>query len=202
VSRHLGFSPSGNLGDLLEIKTSGISENEIKKCITKLPTGLRLLCAPTRIIEFNESQSDLMDVIFDKLTRMAEYVILDLPPYPSTMTQIALGKSNVVTLVLEPVLDSTKAAKQMLEFIQTNTPKSSDIGIVLVNRQGLASSISQSEIESQLGIPVIGAVPRASDILAVALQCNQPLVVYKQDNIASIAMIEISNNLISKKEKI
>jgi Flp pilus assembly CpaE family ATPase len=110
--------------------------------------------------------------LLSRLTALADFVIVDLPPASDAATESIIKSSDQIIVVLEPEITCVAAAVQRVAQINgySNTLETRLVG---VNRQG-AMQLSVREIESRLNRTLANMIPPATDVIGVAAQYGTP----------------------------
>ncbi|MCX7671383.1 MAG: hypothetical protein N2439_15105, partial [Anaerolineae bacterium] len=157
--------------------------------------GVRILFGPQRMGEFHEPSTDAIRALLRQLSRMAEYVVLDLPPDSSAGIEAAVRACDQVSIVLEPEPTCVQAAKMMLELLKSWGTSGSLVSVIISNRSGMTAGANLRDIRNQLNCEVVGVVPFASEACTAALNQGLPLAVYRPDHIAAMTLKEMASRL-------
>ena len=101
-SAQLNLVQPQGLVSLLELDPGKINEHEVSLHLIDLPSGLKLLVGPQSVAEYREIEPQQVETIIKIIASMVDYVILDLPCYPSDANQAAIRRCDLVALVIEP----------------------------------------------------------------------------------------------------
>jgi Flp pilus assembly CpaE family ATPase len=126
----------------------------------------------------------------------AGMIFVDLPSKIDAVGRTVLKESDLVILVLEPSQIFLDAARVLARQVREIATQAGDIGAIIVNRSGLASSSSKDEIMELLGIKIFGAMPQAGDLLASAYRRGHLLLTEQPDHMAATAMRRIAEELL------
>lgn len=188
--------PQGLVG-LLELDPAKISERDISLHLISLPWGLRLLVGPQSVAEFREIDPQPLEKIIKIMATMADYIILDLPCFPSNANQAAIHCCDLVALVLEPLAGSMVSGSIAVEQFRSWGVQGRSLGIIVVNRAPYITPIKLEHIGAQLGTEVIGVIPSAMDVFISAQQAGLPAVVFRPACDATRAFTEITKKISS-----
>ena len=194
-AKTMGIADPTDIGSLLTGEPDRITRKALNSVLIKHPTGIRLLCYPPDEVEINSPKAESISLILDLLSQEAQFLILDLGHTLDAVSQAALEVSDAVLLVLEPTPVCLDAGVHVASVVKKWALGASLIGLVVVNRSALASSLNQEEIESHLKLPVIGMIPQVGDLLAIAYRRGQLLVAEQPDHMASGAMKRIADTI-------
>ena len=90
-----------NLRNLFESCPKFIGEQDVAARLCKGPGDLRILFGPQQTVAFKEVDPGQVEAVVNVLSKMADYVILDLPSQPSPATQTAIGHCQLISVVTE-----------------------------------------------------------------------------------------------------
>ncbi len=198
-AQHLKQTPENNLRTLLELEPDQITRRELAKCVISSQSGVRVLFGPQKIEEIKEIEPEQAEAVIKGLTQMGEFVVVDLPSYPSSANRAALRVCDLVGLVVEPEPTCINAGKMALALFKSWGVSGSLIGAVVVNAKPSAMGMNVSEISARLGCEVVGVVPPAAEACLVAQQAGVPLVLSQPENRAANNLSEIANRLAAGK---
>jgi len=191
----LGYAPVENLAALTSLDAKEINPPAVEHRLSGFPYGMRVLFGPQKLDEFRPIAFDQAEALVRSLAGLASHLVVDLPPGPSPAAQAALAHAHYVAVVVEREPVSIRAAKLTLDMLHAWGVSSKLTGLVVVTRTVLPSPPQFSEISSQLGCPVIGAVPPAPEDCSYAYQQGTPLVAARPMSIASGSLIEMAEKL-------
>lgn len=198
-SAQLALDSPPDMGPLLGLEPGQINQRNIRPCLVKHTTGLHVLCAATTPHAIEPIDPDAAVSLLEGLRSEMDIIVADLQDLPSPASHSVLERSFAVLLVLEPIQTCVKAAEAMLNVLKSWAAGADLIGLVVVNRSGLASSLSIPEVETYLGYKVLGAIPRAGDPLNAVEKFGKPLVHAQPENGASIALTKLAESLYGEK---
>jgi DNA-binding response OmpR family regulator len=185
-SLQLGRMLGATLGSLLDLEPEAIGERELALRLANHPSGLRLLLGPQHVAQYRELRPEQAEAVLDGLRRLADYVVVDLPAYPSPANQAAARRCDVVTVVLEPIPSCVKAAQITLDLLKTWGVGGGLVQSVVVNRVSWTTPMSAEEITEQLGSEIVGSIPPAAEACFLAEKTSVPLVAALPESVASV----------------
>jgi len=186
--------PKG-LVNLLDLDPSTIGEREVNLNLTSLPWGLKLLVGPQSWAESREITPQHLERIIKVLASMVDYVILDMPCFPSGANQAAIQSCDMVAIVIEPLSSAMVSGSIAVEQMRSLGVQGRCLGVIVVNRAPYVTPIKLDLIGAQLGTEVIGVIPSASDIFISAQQAGLPAVIFRPACDAVRAYIEITKKV-------
>jgi pilus assembly protein CpaE len=185
-----------NVTHLLNMEPAAIAEAQTASCLWPYGAvpGLSFLFGPQAMEYCQELGLARAKAIFTALTGLADYVVVDLAATLSDTNRAVIQDSNLLALVVDKDPICIQSAKLMLQTIQSwnATPR---IGAVIVSREALSSSMLVSEIEAQLGLPIFGVIPPASDLCLAAQNARTPLVVFQAESLAAGSITALAERL-------
>jgi DNA-binding response OmpR family regulator len=188
--------PKG-LVNLLDLEPGKIGDREVNLNLTSLPWGLKLLVGPQSVAEYREIEPHHLERIIKIIASTADYVILDLPSYPSSANQAAIQCCDLVGIIIEPLASAMVSGSIVVEQLRSWGVQGRCLGIIVVNRAPYLTPIKLDRIGAQLGTEVIGVIPTASDVFIYAQQAGLPAVIFRPESDAARAFIEITKKISS-----
>jgi MinD-like ATPase involved in chromosome partitioning or flagellar assembly/FixJ family two-component response regulator len=195
LSRYACTEPGSDLGGLLEMDPSRISSSEVSARVCRLPQGLQVLFSPQagrRVLEIDALRTA---AILDQASALADYVILDLPRYPSGGTQTAAGISQFVALVTSPEEIAAAAGKAVLGWLRSWGLSTTLAGTVIVNSGRVMNTLRPSQVGVQIGCQVVGVIPPIPEPYQSYRQSGLPIVLSRPDSTAALAFADLANRL-------
>jgi DNA-binding response OmpR family regulator len=191
----LGLTASKGLGELLVMESRSITRHELSTRLYHHSSGLQVLCAPLELSLGTHLGVQQADAILEGLAGTADYVLVDLAPYPLIAIQAAVQRSKMAVLVVEPVRDCVAAGSAMMSFLKGHAGAGIGICLVIVNRAPMAAPVAPREIQDRLECPVARAIPPAVDECARAQQLGMPVVQSQPESFAAQAYRELASHL-------
>lgn len=174
VAVQLNLRPELSLAALRQLEPVAITEQVVTRLLQPTPFNVRVLCGPQKAADFGPFTAAHAGALLSRLTAMADSVIVDLPPAADAATESILTSSDQIIVVLEPEITCVAAAVQRVAQI-SGYSNTLETRLVAINRQG-TMLLSVREIESRLNRTLVGVIPPATDVIGVAVQYGDPLV--------------------------
>jgi CheY-like chemotaxis protein/MinD-like ATPase involved in chromosome partitioning or flagellar assembly len=162
---HLGLHPARDLSELVQPASSAISRTTILATLAEVAPNLKVLCSARKPGGCVPLEAEQAEAIIAAAGKLAEYVVLDLPPYPCAASQAAAAGSFATVLVTERDPHCIAFGRQAISMLQDWGIGGNRLGAVVVNRS-LNDGISLAQVAAQLGCGLIGVVPPAPSGLA------------------------------------
>jgi MinD-like ATPase involved in chromosome partitioning or flagellar assembly/ActR/RegA family two-component response regulator len=191
----LNQKPESNLKDLLEIEPGCLTPADLSRFLHKSSPGLRLLFGPQKAADFTEIDPLRAAALIQMLAGLADYVILDLPAYPSGAFGSVIRLCNYVVMVSEREQISVRAGKTLLELFKSWGLGDANIGAVITNRIVLPISMKLETIKTHLNCDILGVVPYSLEACSMSQISGQPIALFQPNNIAAVALIALARAL-------
>jgi MinD-like ATPase involved in chromosome partitioning or flagellar assembly/CheY-like chemotaxis protein len=177
-------TPNRNLGRALDLGPEPITEAQIEGCLVSLPFGIKAAFASRQAADFREIQPEQVKAILSTASRMADYVIVDLPSEPCQVTQAAVNNCDGTAMVVVREPACLKAGKSTTELLALwGVAEKSLLAVVVV--KDAEGFISPEELASRLGCAIAGVIPPAAELCAASLKAGTPLCVLDPESIAA-----------------
>jgi len=183
------------LASLLKVDPGKMNEHEISLHFTYLPSGLRLLVGPQNVAEYREIEAQQVEMILKIIISMVDYVILDLPCYPSDANQAAIRRCDLVALVVEPECTALASGIVAVNQIRSWGIYGNRLGIIVVNRAPLVIPIKVDQIKTSLGHDIIEVIPTAAEGLIASQRVSEPIIRYQPMSDISKAFFEMTKRI-------
>lgn len=167
VAIMLDVTPERTLADLVPL-IDKLDPDLLRSFLHVHSSGVKVLCAPTRVEQAESLNPDRVRRILDVLARTFDYVIVDLPRAFDDRVVTALDMANLVLLVTNydvPCLKSTRVVLDTLRGWRYSEEKLK----LIINHANRTNGFGPGEAERALDYPVYWKVP--SDF-AVASSSN------------------------------
>lgn len=149
----LNLRPKLTWSGLADKDLDHVDEDLVDGHLTKHPSGVKLLAAPTSPVLAGLVTPKLIGRVLTMLRRKMEYLVIDLAPTFAEQTLTALDLSDLIVLMLTPELASLKAARTALDIFESLGYEKEKITAVL-NHTFLKGSLPEKNIESALAVPI------------------------------------------------
>ncbi|MGI9388756.1 MAG: AAA family ATPase [Boseongicola sp.] len=118
----------GTVGDFLDVdKQEGLlqlaSENFlpdamwVEQSITRLPSGLAVLAAPSSFVPLDAMQPEQADALIKTLRTMFDYVVVDLPRALVSWIEPVLSEVDQLLIVTDMTVPAIRATRRLMEFV-------------------------------------------------------------------------------------
>jgi MinD-like ATPase involved in chromosome partitioning or flagellar assembly/ActR/RegA family two-component response regulator len=187
--------PTNSLASLLEIPAHEIGEDDLNAVLCQGPAAIRLLYG-THLRETGpEPEPAHTERIIKIMTRLAEFVILDLASLPTVTAMTAAQLSQFVGVVTERESLSLSCGKSVVAHLKDWGVLNDFIGSIVIGQNSVTVSITTASIRSLLGCGILRMVPPAAEACYEAHVNGTPLVLNEPDHLASDAFRTIARLL-------
>lgn len=187
--------PSTGLNSLLDVPAARISDRDLAAALSRGPATSRVLFGTHDAERAVGLDAERTDTIVKGLARMAEFVILDLPSWPSAVTATAALQSEYVALVTEREPLAVRYGQAAVAQLKAWGVSERRIGAVVVGRSTLPLAMDLPTIRSLLGCGILRIVPPAAAACYKAYVDRTPLVLSQPDNEAAEVYLDIARTL-------
>lgn len=196
--------PGRNASHLLRGGSAEFDSEELSACLwpCKSVPGLNILFGPQLPAECGEIAPDRVKKLIRALSRMADYVVLDLPPSLSDANQAAVQSSGRLVLVAERDPACIQLTRMMSRAITAWEGAPEPVESILVNRAAVNIPMPLSEIEDQLGYPLLGVIPPGPDLCLAAQSACKPLIAFQPDGLLAESLSSLAGKCTSPVERL
>lgn len=195
LSFSLHGDPTAGLGSLLDMPPARFSDRDLAAALSRGPATSRVLFGIHDAERVAELDAERADLIIKGLARMAEFVILDLPSWPSAVTATAALQSEYVALVTEREPLAVRCGQAAVTQLKDWGVEERRIGAVVVGRSTLPLAMDLPTIRSLIGCGILRIVPLAAGACYKAYVDRVPLVLSQPDNEAAEVYLDIARTL-------
>jgi pilus assembly protein CpaE len=196
------FQPHRSMPDIADLlgtahRREEIQLRELESCLwpAKNVAGLQVLFGPRSPRNSATLDPGNATGILALASKVADYVILDLPPSLSETNRAVLENSDCLALVVERDPISVLSAKAILQRVDSWKAGKLTIGAVILNRAALVSPMPFAEIDAALNVATLGVIPPASDLCAAAQHAHSPLVSLDPESLVSRALLDLGRDI-------
>jgi MinD-like ATPase involved in chromosome partitioning or flagellar assembly/CheY-like chemotaxis protein len=188
-------TPTRNLRYLLDLEAEQITAEEVQKHLVALPSGVNAIFAAQKANEFKEVQPAQAEAIIRCAAQLADYVVIDLSSNPGAVNQVAAGKCDHLTLVVERSLSSVAAGARTVQLLRHWGMEERSFSAVVVIQDALGGFMSPSDLETRLGCTIAGIVPPAAELCVHSSRTGTPFALLEPDNIATGSLMALAERL-------
>jgi len=183
----LGFSDSIGLSHILRMVPPEITPQSVEKELTRTSFGPRLLMASPQAAEIALSTAVLqMEALVHTLSLMANLVVLDIGSITIPAYERVLGLCEEAIVLTEPFPTTITATQKFIEDLrQIGFGRTKLLSLAVVNRIRADVQFTIAQVQDQLGVPVIQAIPPAPELAFNASKRTIPISQVQPDGLVS-----------------
>lgn len=191
----LQWNPTTSFASLQEVPPDQIDEQELLPLLCQGPAATRILFGSHAKVTNWEPDVEHIEVVIKGLAHVADFVILDLPGWPSMATSAAVRLSQFVAVVTAREPLSVQCGKSAVAQLKSWGISGGLVGAIIIGQSNLLMSMELWDVQSQLGCGILRVVPPAAAACSRANKDGIPLILSQPMNEASEAYLEIANLL-------
>ncbi len=193
---HLNDAPPGNIADFAGMDVSQITPDEVKSRLRTLPFGGQALCAPAGVEVARPVEPAQVQALIHALQSTAEYVILDVLPYPAATAAAALSTCSYVAVVTGPDAVSLRCAANTAALLGSWAISRDRTGLIAVIKDK-ALEVPAGELAARSGLDVLAAIPPViTDADPGQIAC--PVVARAPESECAAAFVDLASRLASE----
>jgi pilus assembly protein CpaE len=172
----LNLSLRSTWADLARIPVDELTLETVRRVLIHHSSGVSVLAAPRLPADGDLVSAELVQKVLAFLTRLFDYVILDLPHDFRPTTISGLTASDEIVALLAPEMASVRSMGTTLEVFIALGYQQKPVTLVMnsiFEKRGLA----KREIETVLHRPIQWVVPFSAEVMVTALNQGIPPVI-------------------------
>ena len=194
-SCQLRLTPRRDLATLMKLDAERINAGELRNCLVESDFGVSLLFAPQDPADSLSLDPERAAAVLRAAASLASYVIVDLPSVPSPIHQVCARMCGTFLLVMEREATGLAAGKRLAALLQFWGLEKGSLAAVLVTKDSMSACVSPGQVRSELGFPIAGVIPPATEAVAVSYRRGSPLVVVDQDTLPAESLTWLAERL-------
>jgi pilus assembly protein CpaE len=157
VAIMLDVTPERTLADLVPV-IDKLDPELLRSFLYVHSTGVKVLCAPTRIEDSEALTPDRVRRILDVLARTFDFVVIDLPRSFDDRVVTALDMANLVLLVTNYDVPALKSTKVCLDTLRSWRYPEDKLKL-MITHANRTTGFAPGEAERALDYPIFWKVP-------------------------------------------
>jgi len=184
------------LSNLLARSLKDIHLRSVESEIISHSVGIRVLPASFQPKETELEQAvPQMEAILNSLASMCTTLIIDLGSGLRPYIKPILRQCDRLILVVEPVFPSNIMGLTLLEELETDGISRHKISLALINRVRTSLQIPWRQVETDLGVELIGIVSPAPEQAHQASQGGMPIILSHPDSLVSDQLSKLAQGI-------
>ena len=182
----LGYSKPEGLNRLLQAKPSEITVRKVKDELVAHASGIQLLLASHKPLDVTYTHHlENFEIIARHLAYLARYIILDLGPAISLITERLIKQCDQLIVITEPFPTTIQHTKFLINDMIDLGVGDGRITIALVNRVRSGIQLSWSKVQEELGHNIAVIFTPAPELAYQASANNAPMVIQQRDSLTA-----------------
>lgn len=193
----LGLASQKAIVKFLSGTPSEITRERVKIALIPHISGVKLLLAsdhPSDVHLINQVAQ--YEAIFEKLTSLTRYAVLDLDSGLPPFSQKLLAACNDTVVVLEGVPNTILHTKALIEDLVRQGVKKERISVVLNNRVRSDTQLPATVVQDKLGHPITVTLTPAPELLTQATRMQTAAILCQPDGVTAKQIIKLVDHLI------
>ena len=191
----LQSAPAPDQPCLFRLDAGQINSRELTSRLVHLPFGVQVLFGPQAGEDSVAIQPEQAEALFQTARQQADYVVVDLPPLSSPAARIAAPHCDSVALIVDREALCLAAGGIAAEVLRSWVHGDSELGVVVVNRTPLATSLTHSEIRSLVKCEIFGMIQHDMEMCINSLYRGVPLVILHPDGTTAETLAALGKRL-------
>jgi CheY-like chemotaxis protein len=192
----LGYLNPRGLTRLLQRPASEIVHKDVEAELLTHNSEVRLfLSSYTPMDACSVTAGEHFEAILRHLTYMAHYIVLDLGPAITPISDKVLPICNEVIILLEPVPSTIVRTLVLMEELEGRGFGEGRVSSVLYNRQRTEMQYSLAQVQKEYSHPIALVFTAAPELTYQASKANLPLVIQHPDILTSQQFVKLADNI-------
>ena len=203
VSEQLGVR-SQDSTHLLEVPIDTMKHDDLESLLAIHETGVRVLCIPETSGKAGNISPSNIDLLFDKLGEVTDYLLVDLPFQPTVITRAVLIQCDFAITISDQILEAISEVKSIITTLRFLGIPSERLGVVVTDTNGtfpeLESTKIKSYVEANLGIILLGTLAYDAETSAGLSSDRAPVIISSPDCPLAGSLSELAKQIINQEQ--
>jgi len=192
----LGYLNPEGMSRLLQRPVAEIASGDVESELLTHKSEVRFLPASYLPSDGRyTSNLEHFDVFTKHLAHLAHYIVIDLGPGITPITEKALATCDEVIVVLEPVPYTILRTHHLIEELSRRGFGEGRVNAVLYNRQRTEMQYSLAQVQKEFRHPIAIVFTAAPELTYQCSKSNVPLVIQHPDNLTSQQFAKLADNI-------
>ncbi len=197
-----GEPASDALTQLLQLPPKELTRQAVLDRLYNHPSDLRILFGSTKPLDAGMICADAQfELIVKRLAQLCSYLVLDIGPGLTPLSQKLLGFCNQVIVVVEPVLNSVLHTKALISDLVDMGRDKQTILAVLVNRIRSDIHLNWTQVQERVEHPIPVAFTPAPELLYQAVRTKTTVVASVPDSLTGQQFEKLSNLIVERSKQ-
>ncbi|HZD57202.1 MAG TPA: response regulator [Anaerolineales bacterium] len=196
MSLELGYQKPDGFNRLLECEASEVTARMIESELVTYENGIRFLMGSihSRDATYLDA-ADNFEAIANRLSSMAEFIILDLGPVLAGAAQKILAQCDEIIIVVDSSLPTIARTKAYIQDLVGTGIDHGRVKAVLVNRIRSDTQITWTDVQEQVGRKISMVFTPAPELTYQASLHNIPVVVQQPDSLTAEQFFKLAEKV-------
>ena len=172
IAGFLDLQPQSSLHDILR-NLDRLDERMLAGSVAVHPSKVHVLAQPNQLVDFEEVHGEDVLRVLTAAAASYQYVLVDCGGRIDESTLTATSVADTIILVTTPEVVAVRNAWRRLQMMEKLGVDRSNVRLI-VNKWGKSNELRQSDIETNLGVPVAATI--SADATACQKAVNQGLL--------------------------
>lgn len=196
IALELGYTHPEGMERLLQKKTSEITPADVAAELITHNSEVRLLLASYKPGDGKYMlAADKFEAIARHLAYLGHYIVIDLGPGLSPITEKTLTVCDDLIVLLEPNPFSVTRTQLLMDDLNTRGFGEGRLHVVLYNRQRSELQLSLSMVNQQFKYSIAVVFTPAPELAFQAAKGNIPLVIQHPDNLTTQQFFKLADTV-------
>ena len=196
MSLELGYTKPEGLSRLLQVKASELNPSKIRDELIAHASGIQLLLASHKPLDSRFTDHlENFEAIGRNLAYLARYIILDLGPSISAVTEKLLHQCDQIIVVTEPIPTTIQHTKILINDMIETGIGDGRITIALVNRVRSGIQLSWGQVQEELGHNIAVIFTPAPELAYQSSANNIPMVLQQPDSLTAQQFTKLADKI-------
>jgi CheY-like chemotaxis protein len=192
----LGYLQPEGLERLLQKKASEIRAGDIENELFVHKSEVRILASSYKPSDARHQNAvDKFETISRHLAHMASFVIIDLGPALSLLTEKVLPICDELVVVLEPSPFVLQRTQLLMDELISKGYGEGRLNAVLYTRQRSELQLTLPVVQNQFKHPISVVFTPAPELIYQSARANTPLVIQHPDNLTTQQFFKLADNI-------
>jgi len=203
IAEHLGLKPECTIAELLAKPIDSIDRCDPEAALVVHHTGVRVLAIPQPAGEHKEVPLSDVDLLFERLREVTDYLLVDLLFQPSDVTRAVLTKCDLIIMVTDSKADALPSVKHTAALVRLLGISQERMGAVVVDREGMFSEWELSKIkptvELNIGVSLLGIIPYDTKTFFELVAGSSPVILSNPNCPTAWAIRGVAQHIMGEK---
>jgi pilus assembly protein CpaE len=196
IALDLGYLSPEGMNRLLQKLPTDLTIADVDAELVLHKSDVRMLLASYNPRDArHQYNADHFENIARHLSYLAHYVVIDLGPGISPITDKTLGLCDELIVVLEPIPHTITRTHALIEDLAGRGFGEGRVDVILYNRHRTEMQFSLAEVQKEFKHAIALVFTAAPELIYQCAKSNVPLVIQHPDNLTSQQFHKLADNI-------